>query len=42
LIRAWQSFVYGGEDVQPALVEALCDGFAGALDRQDAPPGEPA
>ena len=41
LIRAWQRFVYGGEHVQPALVQALCDGFAGALDRPDSPHGEP-
>jgi hypothetical protein len=33
LIRAWQRFVYGGEDLQTPLVQGLCDGFAAALDR---------
>ena len=32
LIRAWQRFVYGGEEIQTALVQTLCDGFAAALD----------
>jgi hypothetical protein len=32
LIRAWQRFVYGGEELQTALVQTLCDGFAAALD----------
>jgi hypothetical protein len=32
LIRAWQRFVYGGEEIQTALVQTLCDGFASALD----------
>jgi hypothetical protein len=33
LIRAWQRFVYGGEDVEPSTVYALCRDFASALDR---------
>jgi hypothetical protein len=31
LVRAWQRFVYGGEDVDTAAVHSLCDGFARAL-----------
>jgi uncharacterized protein DUF4129 len=39
LVRAWQRFVYGGEDVEPATVYALCRDFASSLDRSavDAP-----
>jgi hypothetical protein len=33
LIDAWQGFVYGGTATNDAAVHALCDGFAGALDR---------
>ncbi|HEY7172579.1 MAG TPA: hypothetical protein VH417_17120 [Vicinamibacterales bacterium] len=36
LIRARQRFVYGGEEIQTALVQTLCDGFAAALDRRPA------
>jgi len=36
LIRAWQRFVYGGEEIQTPLVQTLCDGFAGALDVRSA------
>jgi Domain of unknown function (DUF4129) len=36
LIRAWQRFVYGGEEIQTPLVQTLCDGFAGALDGRSA------
>jgi Domain of unknown function (DUF4129) len=32
LIRVWQRAVYGGEDADTAVVYALCDGFALALD----------
>jgi hypothetical protein len=32
LIRAWQRFGYGGEEIQTTLVQTLCDGFAAALD----------
>jgi len=34
LVRAWQRFVYGGEDVEPSVVYALCRDFASALDRR--------
>jgi hypothetical protein len=37
LIGAWQRFVYGREEVAAAIVYALCDQFATALDRPDAP-----
>jgi hypothetical protein len=33
LVDAWQTFVYGGADTPELAVYALCDGFAGALDR---------
>jgi Domain of unknown function (DUF4129) len=33
LVRVWQRFVYGGEDVEPSTVYALCHDFAPALDR---------
>jgi len=36
LIRAWQRFVYGGEELQTPLVQALCDGFGAALDGRPA------
>jgi hypothetical protein len=32
LVRVWQRFVYGGEDVEPSTVYALCHDFAPALD----------
>jgi hypothetical protein len=32
LVRAWQRFVYGGQDVETSAVHHLCDGFAPALD----------
>jgi hypothetical protein len=32
LVRVWQRFVYGREDVQAAIVYVLCDDFASALD----------
>ena len=32
LVRAWQRFVYGGQDVEAAAIYRLCDGFAPALD----------
>jgi len=32
LIRAWQRFVYGGEELQTPLVQSLCEEFSGALD----------
>ena len=35
LIGAWQRFVYGREEVAAAIVYALCDQFAAALDRPD-------
>ena len=31
LVRVWQRFVYGGEDVEPSTVYALCHDFAPAL-----------
>lgn len=34
LIRAWQRFGYGGEAIQTALVQTLCDEFSAALDRR--------
>jgi len=44
LIRVWQRFVYGGEELQTPMVQALCDGFAGALDGRatDRLPGQSA
>jgi hypothetical protein len=33
LVRVWQRFVYGGEDVDTPTVYALCHDFEGALDR---------
>jgi hypothetical protein len=33
LVDAWRTFVYGGADTPELAVYALCDGFAGALDR---------
>jgi len=36
LIRAWQRSVYGGEELQTPLVQALCDSFAAALDGRPA------
>jgi len=33
LVRVWQQFVYGGEDVETSTVYALCHDFGGALDR---------
>jgi hypothetical protein len=33
LIRVWQRFVYGGENVQAATVYMLCDDFGPALGR---------
>jgi hypothetical protein len=32
LIRAWQRFVYGGEEIETPLVQTLCDEFSTALD----------
>ena len=34
LVVVWQSAVYGGADTTSAIVHALCDDFAGALDRR--------
>jgi hypothetical protein len=36
LVREWQRFVYGGEDVDASTVYALCHDFASALDRASA------
>ncbi len=36
LVRVWQRFVYGGEDVQSSTVYALCHDFGSALDRASA------
>jgi hypothetical protein len=36
LVRVWQRFVYGGEDVEPSTVYALCHDFGSALDRASA------
>ena len=33
LVDAWRGFVYGGTAAPTPAVHALCDGFAGALDR---------
>ena len=33
LVRVWQRFVYGGEDVETSTVYSLCHNFASALDR---------
>lgn len=33
LVDAWRTFVYGGADTPQPAVYALCDAFAGALDR---------
>ena len=32
LVKVWQRFVYGGEDVDARVVYALCDGFSSALE----------
>ena len=32
LVRAWQRFVYGGQQIQAAAVYVLCDDFGSALD----------
>jgi hypothetical protein len=32
LVRVWQKFVYGGEEIKDGTVYGLCDGFAAALD----------
>jgi uncharacterized protein DUF4129 len=37
VIRAWQRFVYGGEQIQTSVVQALCDEFSRALDGTAAP-----
>lgn len=37
LVGVWQRYVYGGTDVQTAIVHRLCDGFAGALDASRGP-----
>jgi hypothetical protein len=34
LVDAWRAFVYGGTSAPPPAVHALCEGFAGALDRR--------
>jgi hypothetical protein len=36
LVRVWQRFVYGGEDVERSTVYALCHDFGSALDRASA------
>jgi hypothetical protein len=33
LVDAWRAFVYGGSEAAAPVIHALCDGFAGALDR---------
>ncbi|HUQ87292.1 MAG TPA: hypothetical protein VM096_07015 [Vicinamibacterales bacterium] len=33
LVDAWRDFVYGGTEAPAPSIHALCDGFAGALDR---------
>ena len=40
LVDAWRAFVYGGTDTPAPVIHALCDGFAGALDRAAAAPIE--
>jgi hypothetical protein len=37
LVRVWQGFGYGREDVQAATVYVLCDDFAAAIDRTSPP-----
>lgn len=41
LVRVWQRFGYGHEDVQAQVVYALCDDFASVLDRAPAPDSIP-
>ena len=40
LVDAWRTFVYGGAPAPRPAVHALCDGFAGALDRSIERPRE--
>lgn len=40
LVDAWRAFVYGGNEAAAPVIHALCDGFAGALDRAAAAPIE--
>jgi hypothetical protein len=40
LVDAWRAFVYGGNEAPAPVIHALCDGFAGALDRAAAAPIE--
>jgi hypothetical protein len=40
LVDAWRAFVYGGIEAAAPVIHALCDGFAGALDRAAAVPSE--
>jgi hypothetical protein len=40
LVDAWRAFVYGGSEAASPVIYALCDGFAGALDRAAAAPIE--
>ena len=40
LVDAWRAFVYGGNEAAAPVIHALCDGFAGALDRAAASPIE--
>jgi hypothetical protein len=40
LVDAWRGSVYGGTDAPSPAIHALCDGFAGALDRAAARPIE--
>ncbi|MEJ0035422.1 MAG: DUF4129 domain-containing protein [Gammaproteobacteria bacterium] len=42
LVRLWQRAVYGGESVPTESVHALCEGFAGALDRPENAASAPA
>jgi hypothetical protein len=41
LVRVWQRFVYGGENIESSAVYVLCDGFSAALDRAAVPPPLP-
>jgi hypothetical protein len=40
LVEAWRGYVYGGAETPAPAIHALCDGFAGALDRAAARPIE--
>lgn len=37
LVDAWRELVYGGSEVAAPVIHALCEGFAGALDRAATP-----